>query len=185
MNNEEIDAALKHNHEFNARFQDWLKSNSTVDATSSTKVVEDTLSFQNLGVAFSKSLNPSVITISSHSTSSLQSTIKRREAYAKMKLLQSEAAQEDDKRKRREMRRKLDLTALELNLWDSDFCDNEFPKTKHDKTNTSSVSSESIPVSECTVILKGANCFEHRFDHFRSDNGLYCCNHTRSIKPRA
>ena len=67
---EEINAVIKNNHEFNTRFKDWLKSRSTSDATSSTKVVEDTISFLDLDVAPSKSLTPSVITSCSRSTSS-------------------------------------------------------------------------------------------------------------------
>ena len=51
---------------------------------------------------------------------------------------EAKRAQEDVERKRRETKRKLDLAALEFKLWDSDLCDNEFPKT-----NTSDVSAES------------------------------------------
>ena len=158
LDSEEIDAVIKNNHEFNARFKDWLKSKSTSDATSSTKVVEDTLSFLDLDVAPSKSLTSSVITSSSRFTSSSRSTVKRREAYAKMKLLELEAAHEEERaleeakrakedfeRKRRETKRKLDLAALEFKLWDSNLCENEFPKT-----NTSDVSAE----SQRPVVLK-------------------------------
>ena len=70
LDSEEIDAVIKNNHEFDARFKDWLKSKSTSDVTSSTKVVDDTLSFSDLDVAPSKSLTSSVITSSSRSTSS-------------------------------------------------------------------------------------------------------------------
>ena len=145
---------------------------TTSDAASSTKVVEDTLSFLDLGVAPSKSLTPSVITGNSRSLSSSRSTVKRREAYAKMKLLELKAAheeeraqeeakraqeeakhaqeeakraQEDAECKRRETKCKLNLAALEFKLWDNDLCNNKFPKT-----NTSDVLAE----SQRPVILK-------------------------------
>ena len=51
---------------------------------------------------------------------------------------EAKRAQEDVERKWCETKRKLDLAALEFKLWDSDLCDNEFPKT-----NTSDVSAES------------------------------------------
>ena len=58
---------------------------------------------------------------------------------------EAKRTQENFKRKRRNAKRKLDLAALEFKLWDSDLCDNEFPKT-----NTSEVSAE----SQHPVILK-------------------------------
>ena len=127
LDTEEIDTIVKNNHKYYTRFEDWLKSKSTLDATSSTQIMEDTLSFMDLGVVPSKSLTPSVITSSSCSTSSSRSTVKRREAYLKMKLLELEAAyeeerapeeakraQEDVEHKRRKTKRKLDLAALEF-----------------------------------------------------------------------
>ena len=42
LDTEEIDAVVKNNLEFNARFKNWLKFKSTSDATTSTMVMEDT-----------------------------------------------------------------------------------------------------------------------------------------------
>ena len=101
-------------------------------------VVEETF-YGNLGLAFSKSFTPIVITTGSRSTVSSRSTVERREAYPKMKLLELEAAHEkeraqeeckrahkDVKRKRHETGRKLDLAALEFKLWDSNICDYDY-----------------------------------------------------------
>ena len=82
-----------------------------------------TLSSRDLDMAFSKSLTPSVTATGSRSTFCSRSTIKQREAYAIMKLLELRAAreekraQEDVEHKRRETRRKLDLVALKLKLY--------------------------------------------------------------------
>ena len=62
LDTEEIDTIVKNNHKYYTRFEDWLKSKSTLDATSSTQIMEETLSFMDLGVVPSKSLTSSVIT---------------------------------------------------------------------------------------------------------------------------
>ena len=62
-----------------------------------------------------------------------------------MKLLELEAAhdkkhaQEDVERRRREMKCKPNLAALEFKICNCDICENDLPIKKRDKTNTNSI----------------------------------------------
>ena len=117
-----IQAVTKNYSEFNARISDWLNTLSSLPVCDNP---EDAA--------------PTVISNTSSSSASSRSTIRQREAFAKLKLAELEAAQAEERavenaeRAKREARRKLEIAALEFKVWNT--VDTEIQSPRYDKLN--------------------------------------------------
>ena len=117
-----IEAVTKNYSEFHARISDWLNTLSSLPVCDNP---EDAA--------------PTVISNTSSSSASSRSTIRQREAFAKLKLAELEAVQAEERamenaeRVKREARRKLEIAALEFKVWNT--VDTEIQSPRYDKLN--------------------------------------------------